>query len=391
MEEIGPGIFASCVASKSAPAKSRTGMSLGVRRRSPDDLRNVTMSGIWTTWSIICRFIHETVGFRTGLAIDEATLERDLATIGAPLTAYLVAEPSPRYRPADIDQSVRMLLANYGDPIADTPYPFVAVMAELRTNAHTREIVEYLLQGQFPSLWGTVLTEDTPWDQLSKRVAHYGRDGVAVLDRLRDAFERESHLCSWSSQRHVAWTDLLELRELSSSEGVRAVHGVFFDQRFVRYLARDFERLDTMNWRKFEALVAERFVRLGMQVDLGPGRADGGIDIRVRPRDCGDEGISLIIIQCKRQRSTVDQVVIKALAADVEWESADYGLLVTTSRPSPSAKQVISARSYPVQVVNREALQSWITELASHGSGLWMPTDRRPRNAESGPTPVSDA
>ena len=48
--------------------------------------------------------------------------------------------------------------------------------------------------------------------------------------------------------------------------------------------------------------------------------------------------------QCKRQKEKVGKVVVKALWADVQHEKASPGLIVTTSRLSPGAKEVCAAR-----------------------------------------------
>jgi len=170
------------------------------------------------------------------------------------------------------------------------------------------------------------------------------------------------------------WRDVLALSELFNSASIATAYGRFFDQRFVDYLAVNFEEIGSVNWRKFEALVAERFHREGFQVELGPGRNDNGVDIRVWESDA-DASITrpTLIIQCKRENRKIEKVVVKALAADVEWEGAEQGMLAATVDWSPGAREVVKTRKYPLAEVNREVLKHWVVGMRSTGSGLWLP------------------
>lgn len=332
-------------------------------------MNRTDVGGIWTQWTEILRFLHESVGFRVGLAVGEDRLVADLALVGAPL-ASAAGRQLGRYRSQDVERSARLLLQHYGDPAAADLNPVFRYISSLTDDAASLAVLEDVLDAKGADLLGSAFTSDTPWEQLRREAEiRFGASGVRVLDGLRDAVDLDAHLSPWGSQRRVEWRDVLDLAHLSDSEGVVAMHGTFFDQRFINFLARDVDRIDTMNWRKFEALIAERFLRLGFRVELGPGRGDGGVDIRVWAQ--GDES-ALTIIQCKRQRSSVPQIVVKALASDVAWIGADHGLLVTSSRVSPSAERVIEARSYPVEVVERDAISKWLAELSRPSSGLWM-------------------
>jgi restriction system protein len=77
-----------------------------------------------------------------------------------------------------------------------------------------------------------------------------------------------------------------------------------------------------------------------------------------------------ILVQCKRQKAKVEKVVVKGLHADVSYESADYGLIVTTSELSPGARATIEARGYPIQEVDRSGLEKWLQTLRTPGTGI---------------------
>lgn len=328
------------------------------------------MGGIWTHRSDMLRFMHECVGFRVGLAVSEDRLTRDLRQIVAPLQLP-ADERLQRFRSEEVERSARLLLRHYGDPAAADLYPVLEFVRGLLDQPEKLSVLEDVLDATPASLLGAGFASDTPWEELKRDAqSRYGALGVQVLEELREAAQLDTHLSPWGSQRWVEWRDVLDLAELSNSESVSAMHGTFFDQRFIGYLARDVARIDTMNWRKFEALIAERFVRLGLRVELGPGRGDDGVDIRVWG---ADDASALTIIQCKRQQSDVSQVIVKALASDVGWTGADHGLLVTSTRAAPSAKRVIETRSYPVRVVERDAIAQWLAEMSQPSTGLWMP------------------
>jgi restriction system protein len=193
--------------------------------------------------------------------------------------------------------------------------------------------------------------------------------GAALADAVDLAFREEDFkdaASPWKRRvRSVEWSDVLDLADLFTSDSVTASYGRFFDPRVVPYLVGRYEDLAAMHWRKFEALVAEYFHRSGFEVELGPGRNDNGVDIRIWEAGATNTAGQppLMIVQCKRERRKISKVVVKALA----------GLLVATIDWSPGAREVVRTRSYPVQEVNGEAVHSWLKTMHSSDTGLWLP------------------
>ncbi|WP_439959599.1 restriction endonuclease [Streptomyces luteocolor] len=128
-----------------------------------------------------------------------------------------------------------------------------------------------------------------------------------------------------------------------------------------------------MHWRQFEGLVAERLRREGLRVELGPGRGDEGVDVRAWDPAAGNDAPAVMLVQCKRTKSKVDRVVVKALASDVMFEGAQQGMIATTSSWSPGARSTVEMRGYPVQEANHATLTKWLTEMRTPGSGVWLP------------------
>jgi restriction system protein len=96
------------------------------------------------------------------------------------------------------------------------------------------------------------------------------------------------------------------------------------------------------------------------------------VDARVWAKGEDPQTPPAILVQCKRQKSQVGKVVVKALYADVLHEKADSGLIVTTTGLSPGAKKVCTARSYPITGIDRSALVKWINLMRTPGNGVFM-------------------
>jgi restriction system protein len=174
----------------------------------------------------------------------------------------------------------------------------------------------------------------------------------------------------WSKAREIDWADEVALRDLFKSEGLGAPDGAFVEQRYIDFLHRNFERIDQINWRKFEGLTGDFFQREGYRVELGPGRNDGGVDLRIWSGEVEPGLPPTILVQCKRQKTPVERVVMKALYADILHEGADSGLIVTTSRISPGAGDDRTARGYPIESANRGTLRTWIESMRKPGAGF---------------------
>lgn len=151
--------------------------------------------------------------------------------------------------------------------------------------------------------------------------------------------------------------------DLFRSEDLGTLHGHFFDQRFIDYLQANFERLGDIHWRKFEGLAGEFFEREGFTVDIGPGRNDDGVDLRIYPRDAEPERPPLIIVQCKRQKEKIGKTLLKSVYADVVHEGAESGLIVTSSWLSPGTEIMRTARNYPIEAADRDTLRTWVAKL----------------------------
>lgn len=200
----------------------------------------------------------------------------------------------------------------------------------------------------------------------------HGVDGAKVALIIADCVVADMHKSSLGNMRRVDWQDIADLEELFQSERLQTPHGEFFDQRYLDFLSHNFEAVDRINWRKFEALTCEFFHRLGLHVEIGKGRDDDSVDARVWRKSKAKNAPPLILVQCKRQKEAVGKVVVKALYADVKHEDAQTGLIVTSSALAPGARKVCLARSYPIREANRHTLRDWVEAMRTPYAGVFL-------------------
>lgn len=198
----------------------------------------------------------------------------------------------------------------------------------------------------------------------------HGLQGMEMALEYLMGFNQQMRMSPHALHRFSEWHDPLELKALFTGTSKAPEKGKFIDQRYVDYLSNNMERISAMHWRKFEELTAEFFNESGFRVEIGPGSDDDGVDVRLWKADAKQDEKPTCLVQCKRQKDKIEKIVIKGLAADVQFMGADYGMIVTTSELSPGAKTTISSRGYPIEVVERDAVKGWLTRLRTPGTGI---------------------
>ncbi|BDS05068.1 membrane protein [Oceaniferula spumae] len=117
------------------------------------------------------------------------------------------------------------------------------------------------------------------------------------------------------------------------------------------------ETLNELSWKDFENVTGELFRQRGYKVEemLGGG-ADGGVDLRLR-RDG-----QLTLVQCKQWKNkNVGLPIIRELLGAMTAESADKGILVTTSTFTSEAGSF--AMPHGIKLINGDQLSQEITGL----------------------------
>lgn len=117
------------------------------------------------------------------------------------------------------------------------------------------------------------------------------------------------------------------------------------------------ESLRTMDWKRFEWLVAEIYRRKGYKVDYQIGAGpDGGVDVRARK-----DG-KLTLVQCKhRQNGSVGVNVVREMFGLMHHEKADSVVITTTSHFTPEAEAF--AEGKPMELITGSQLWSLVREV----------------------------
>jgi restriction system protein len=335
------------------------------------------MSGIWFNPTVLADTLSETVGYKAGLALSVAQMCDHLSETEYSGLILASEKHVVRVRSEEYEALFYKLLhrVGYTDEEYDGDILGVRLFHKYK-NEYRQEYdgVLKLFVGIFPQLLNETMKKGgkliDPSPLLHACFETYGEIGVKIAIEKLGSMNRGLHLNPHSRLRYRAWENTETLDSLFSGGVTRPEQGEFIDQRFIDYLSKNRDRMEEIHWRKFEELTAEYFARAGFQVKLGPGQNDDGVDVRIWRTDQNTEQTPHCIIQCKRQKHKVEKVVVKGLFADIQFENADYGLIVTTSELSPGARKTIAVRGYPIEEVNKTALADWLAELRTPGSGI---------------------
>ena len=123
-----------------------------------------------------------------------------------------------------------------------------------------------------------------------------------------------------------------------TSERVSADFTLIFQEVF-EHFEKYPEDLNKLHHRSFEKLIESIFANYGYRTELGPGVADGGVDVRIYQKDSIGEVVTLVQAKKYDEKYPIHLDVVAALKGIVDSENANRGLVVTTSRFLPSAKE----------------------------------------------------
>ncbi|MDQ8699271.1 restriction endonuclease [Hyphomicrobium sp. LHD-15] len=125
-------------------------------------------------------------------------------------------------------------------------------------------------------------------------------------------------------------------------------------------------RLEQLSWREFETLLYRVFQNQGFEALIGPGRNDGGIDLRLIQR--APLGDILTIVQAKRYAShrKIGQTDVAALYGVGKVENADRTLFVTSSSYAPVSKRWAARTGGYVELAEAADVVNWCSR-AAHG------------------------
>jgi len=319
----------------------------------------------WITVRHLLDLSEEQVAIRSGILLDDYDVKALIAK--SPLKEYssiFSRDPNSTFgiRPEFIEDVVRLLRVSIGNlPDAEDGMRILSKrMLELQKKGYDVTkffpVFEKFMEGHNK----TIAEQDIL--EMSK---NSGLPITVIISILIGFGEAQNRSLSFREKLDVKnWDGITPLSLLFNAEIKNQDSTTHIDQKFLDYLAVNSSEVDKIHWRNFEKLCAEFFQRNGYYVQLGPGTADGGVDIRVWPSE-GGLGPPLMLVQCKRYRegNLVKVEYVKAFWTDVQSENAERGLIVTTSQFAPGGHKVCEARNWSLDLVEGTQVKEWIKSM----------------------------
>ena len=131
------------------------------------------------------------------------------------------------------------------------------------------------------------------------------------------------------------------------------------------YFSKNSDQLARLHWRQFEKLVAEVLQAQGFETELGPGHADGGVDIRLLQRDPIGDMLTLVQVRKYNKRYQIRLEAVQALHGAKEAEGADKSLFVTTSRYQPAAKNFAGRDNVQMELYVSDDVRKWCVDASA--------------------------
>lgn len=189
---------------------------------------------------------------------------------------------------------------------------------------------------------------------------------IDVLVRAEDVWNRNIQKESAVRLSFVnsATSKLLYRKE--NFEQICSIIGPDFDtlnRELLEYFAKHPKYLHKLHWRKFEELLDAIFRNLGYRTELGLGRNDEGVDLRIYQKD--EIGEVLTLVQAKKYdpERPIDLQAVAALSAIVDQENAQRGLFVTTSRFLPVAKRFAEKEARRIVLADPSDIAGWCSKV----------------------------
>lgn len=117
--------------------------------------------------------------------------------------------------------------------------------------------------------------------------------------------------------------------------------------------------LHRMNWREFEILLFRIFQNQGFTAELGPGCADGGIDIRLLQRDPLGDILTLVQVKRYAAHRKIGLEPVQALFGATHADGAQHGIFVTTSEYLPGARAFAARHNVQLDLKTSEHVTEW--------------------------------
>jgi len=199
-------------------------------------------------------------------------------------------------------------------------------------DSHFQEAIYGKLDGEF---WDLVHSHDFHYENAHEYTLHfYPEEGPRC-----DAYANYFH-----------WKWICSLVQPDFADVYEELYGHFTSRP---------DDLRRLSWREFEILLARIFQTQGFTTELGPGRGDGGIDIRLLQRD--PIGDILTLVQAKKYapKNHIGLEAVAALSGIAGVEKAQQSIFVTTSSYQPAAKRFAARTSGALELCASKDVVEW--------------------------------
>jgi restriction system protein len=183
---------------------------------------------------------------------------------------------------------------------------------------------------------------------------HYTFSLYPTDDRLREDF---LSLHRWQWLQHLAEKKMFQL------------HSEVFE-----HFAKHPDDLKRIEWRQFEELLDAIFKNQGSYTELGTGRNDGGVDIRLYQNRAIPEIVTLV--QAKKYKNPIELEAVAALLGIAAEQRAANAIFATTSHFQPKARKFSLSVEQRVDLPNVELADSskisgWCAEIGQTLNGYF--------------------
>ena len=128
------------------------------------------------------------------------------------------------------------------------------------------------------------------------------------------------------------------------------------------YFKKDSGQLERLHWREYEMLIAELLQAQGFLVELGPGSADGGVDMRLIQRDPIGDILTLVQVKKHSRNRRIKLQAVQALHGAKEAERADGSVFVTTSDYQQCARRFAGRENVRMDLYVSDDVRRWCDE-----------------------------
>jgi Restriction endonuclease len=208
------------------------------------------------------------------------------------------------------------------------------------------------------------------WILESLQGNHYVDLNNEIDEALKDTeFSTESclgdpcfYVSDWESDLSKAFRDYFEWRWICDL--ITPDHSSLYEEIFDRF-RKNPDELYKLSPRKYEEFLEVVFQNNGYRTLLGPGSNDGGVDLTLYTNDIVGESVTLVQAKRYNSRNPIELQAVQALTAVVDDQKANRGLLVTTSRYLPCAKNFAARHNSRIQLASSREVAEWCDSASS--------------------------